>query len=238
MVATMKDTSTLHRLRSSIPFLETLLAHVLNHRSGGEQVGGPTSCIKDATVHSVPGSTGIDWRLHATYDPCRHALTRVVITDRSGGELLYRDQYFTDDIVIADHGPAHARGLHAVAEANAWTTVRMHWHNIRLLNADRTRVDMASVLERAQRRDVVTIVCIPFTGEQPLRARLLVCPLPIEQANLARRRLRKQAKKRGEPPMPLRWNWQAVSVCSPPFQKPSHLPMWSLHSTESAGKSS
>ena len=47
---------------------------------------GPTFRINDATVLSIPGSEGIDWRLHAVYDPAQGCLRRVEITDQRGGE--------------------------------------------------------------------------------------------------------------------------------------------------------
>jgi hypothetical protein len=196
-MAEMKDTSILHRLKNSVPFLELVLTSLLNHRLHGELASGPRFCIKDATVLSIPGSKGTDWRLHATYDPQLLRLTRVEITDKHGGERLDRDQYHTDEIVIADRGLAHAKGMHAVAESDAFFLLRMHWQNIRLLDADGSPLCLQSILARADAKEAQTIVTVPLEGKAPLRARLLVRPLPSERAEIARRKLRKQASKKG-----------------------------------------
>lgn len=202
-VAELKDTSVLHRLKNSIPFLELVLVHLLNHRLHGEPTVGPAFCIKDATVLSIPGSQGTDWRLHATYDPHCQRLTRVEITDKHGGERLDRDQYHTDEIVIADRGLAHAKGMHAVADAEAFCLLRMHWQNIRLLDADGGPLDLQSILARADVKDAQTIVFVPLEGKPALRARLLVRPLPVANAEIARRKLRKQARKKGRTVSPV-----------------------------------
>jgi hypothetical protein len=202
-LAQMEDTSVLHRLRSSVPFLEHILAYLINHRIFGEPAVGLPFRIKDATVLSVPGSTGTDWRLHATYDPHSARLVRMELTDSTGGERLDRDHYHTDEIVIADRGLAHSKGLHAVDEEHAFSLVRAHMMNIRLLDTQGKPLDIPSVLLRADMNDIETQVLIPLEGKPSLRARLLVRPLPAEKQKEALRRLRKNAHKKGSTPRPL-----------------------------------
>src|ERR1700756_5057039 len=77
----LKDTSVLHRLRKAAPLLERVLAHLLTHRLRAEPALGPEFRINDATVLSIPGSQGTDWRLHTVYDPTHCRLRRVEITN-------------------------------------------------------------------------------------------------------------------------------------------------------------
>ncbi len=88
----LKDTSVLHRLRKAPPLLEKVLAHLLTQRLRAESAPGPEFRINDATVLSIPGSQGTDWRLHVVYDPAQCCLRRVEITDHQGGERLDRDR--------------------------------------------------------------------------------------------------------------------------------------------------
>ena len=88
----LRDTSVLHRLRKAPPLLEKVLAHLLTQRLRAESAPGPEFRINDATVLSIPGSQGTDWRLHVVYDPARGCLRRVEITDHQGGERLDRDR--------------------------------------------------------------------------------------------------------------------------------------------------
>ncbi len=198
--AQMKDTSVLHRLRHAVPFLESVLAHLLNHRISAEQAAGVPLRINDATVISIPGSQGTDWRIHAVYDPIGARLVRVQVTDWSGGERLTRDTPQPGEIVIADRGLAHARGVHATARAGAYTLLRVQWKTLGLRNAEGEPLDLDEVMKRANRGDRVTYVGVPLEGEPPVGARLLVVPVPQAQAERARRKLRRNAQKKGRQP--------------------------------------
>jgi hypothetical protein len=199
----IKDTSVLHRLRSSVPFLEAVLGHLLNFRLRGEPAAGPVLRLNDATVLSVPGSEGTDWRVHAVYDPEAGRLVRVQVTDFRGGERLDRDVYAPGEVVIADRGLARAKGLHAVAGGGAFSLLRMHWQNIRLTDRHSRELDLEEILRRAERGDTGTIIYVPLKGKEPLPARLIVRPLPPEPAEKARHQIRRNAAKKGRQPSPL-----------------------------------
>jgi hypothetical protein len=196
----LKDTSVLHRLRQAPPLLERVLAHLLMHRLHAETAPGPEFRINDATVLSIPGSEGIDWRLHAVYDPAQCCLRRVEITDHQGGERLDRDRPRPGDIVCGDRGLAHARGIHAVDEAGAYVLLRMHWLNIRLHDGRGQALDLDQTLKRAERGEAGTTVYVPLPGKGPVPARLLIRPLPTEAASRNRQRLRRNAAKKGRTP--------------------------------------
>jgi hypothetical protein len=196
----LKDTSVLHRLRKVAPLLESVLAHLLMHRIRTESAPGPEFRINDATVLSVPGSEGTDWRLHVVYDPARGCLRRVEITDQHGGERLERDRPQPGDIVCGDRGLAHAKGIHAVSEAGAHVLLRMHWQNIRLTDAQGRPLDLNEILRRAEAGNTRTLIYVPLSGKDPVPARLLIRPLPTEAAARNRQRLRRNAAKKGRTP--------------------------------------
>jgi Transposase DDE domain len=196
----LKDTSVLHRLRKAPPLLERVLAHLLTQRIKAEATPGPQLRINDATVLSIPGSVGTDWRMHVVYDPAHCCLLRVEITDQKGGERLDRDRPQAEDLVCGDRGLAHARGIHAVSEAGAYVLLRMHWQNIRLHDAQGELLEMDPILKRADTGDAGTIVYVPLSGKPSVRARLLIRPLPTEAANRNRQRLRRNAAKKGRTP--------------------------------------
>lgn len=196
----LKDTSVLHRLRKAPPLLERVLAHLLSPRLRAEPAQGAEFRINNATVLSIPGSEGTDWRLHAVYDPSQCRLRRIEITDRHGGERLDRDQPRQGDVVCGDRGLAHASGIHAVSEAGAYVLLRMHWQNIRLEDGQGKVLDLQQTLHRADQGDTGTTVCVPLVGKSPVRARLSILPLPSEAANRNRQRLRRNAAKKGRTP--------------------------------------
>ena len=196
----LKDTSVLHRLRKAPPLLERVLAHLLTQRLKAQPAPGPEFRINDATVLSIPGSVGTDWRVHVVYDPAQCCLLRVEITDHQGGERLDRDRPQPGDVVCGDRGLARARGIHAVTEAGAYVLLRMHWQNIRLHNAQGQLLDMNPILKRADTGDAETIVYVPLADKVSVRARLVIRPLPTEAANRNRQRLRRNAAKKGRTP--------------------------------------
>lgn len=196
----LKDTSVLHRLRNASPLLERVLAHLLTQQLKAETAAGPEFRIHDATVLSIPGSEGTDYRLHVVYDPARCCLRRVEITDHRGGERLDRDPPRPGDIVCGDRGLARAGGIHAVSESRAYVLLRMHWQNIRLENAQGQALALDEILHRAEAGDTGTLAHIPLEGKLPVVARLIVRPLPTEAANRHRDRLRRSAAKKGRTP--------------------------------------
>jgi hypothetical protein len=196
----LKDTSVLHRLRKAPPLLERVLAHLLRHQIRPEPAAGPEFRINDATVLSVPGSEGTDWRLHVVYDPTHSCLRRVEITDPRGGERLERDRPQPGDVVCGDRGLSRAGGIHAVTAVGAYVLLRMHWQNIRLENAQGQPLDLNQILKRANAGDTGTIVYVPLKGKAPVLARLLIRPLPSEVAGRNRQRLRRNAAKKGRTP--------------------------------------
>jgi hypothetical protein len=196
----LKDTSVLHRLRRASPLLERVLAHVLMQRLKAEAAPGPEFRINDATVLTIPGSEGTDWRLHVVYNPAQCRLLRVEITDHQGGERLDRDRPQPGDVVCGDRGLARAGGIHAVSEAGAYVLLRMHWQNIRLHGAQGQALDINAILKRADAGYTGTIVYVPLSGKVSVRARLLIRRLPTEAAQRNRQRLRRNAAKKGRTP--------------------------------------
>lgn len=172
----------------------------MTQRFKAEAALGPEFRINDATVLSIPGSEGTDYRLHIVYDPAQCRLLRVEITDHQGGERLDRDRPRPGDIVCGERGLAHAGGIRAVAEAGAYVLLRMHWQNIRLHNAQGQRLEMNAILKRADAGDTGTIVYVPLPEKPAVRIRLTIRPLPTEAANRNPQRLRRNSAKKGRTP--------------------------------------
>jgi hypothetical protein len=76
----------------------------------------------------------------------------------------------------------------------------MHWQNIRLQDAQGQPVDRNQTLKRADQEEARTIVYVPLEHKPPVRARLLIRPLPTEAASRNRQRLRRNAAKKGRTP--------------------------------------
>jgi hypothetical protein len=198
--AEMKDTSVLHRVKRSIPFLEAVLAHLLNHRVGRESAKGSLIRIVDATVLTIPGSVGPDWRIHAIYDPMKCRLTRVQVTDKKGGEKLGRHKFEAGDVVVGDRGLAHANGIFHVKKNGGYVLLRMHWQNIRLEDGSGNRLNVEEYMKRADNCDAGARIYVPVKGEDAVAGRLLMKRLPEKKAEEAKKKLVRNASKKGKKP--------------------------------------
>jgi hypothetical protein len=195
----LKEPSIRYRLRKAGPFLVAILSHVLGFTPARCQRQGlrRTLRLQDATTLSAPGSTGTDWRLHVVFVPGQ-GLISLEITDAKGGESLVRGDYDPGDVVIADQGLAHSKGLHHVRQVGATSLVRVYLQNIKL-SLDETcqhRVTVEELLDRADRSDEVTTVYLPVNGHTPIKARLLVRAMPPDNAKAARAKLMKRASRK------------------------------------------
>jgi hypothetical protein len=156
--------------------------------------------LVDATTISRPGSTGTDWRLHLGFNLDRLAIDAIELTDASGGETLSRFAFSPGEVVVADRGYAHRRGLHNVIAAKAEFLVRINWQNMPLQTHTGVPLDMFHFLRdlpeiRAQ--DQAVLIAPAVSARLPALPARLVAIRKSEAAAEATRQtvLRMSAKK-------------------------------------------
>lgn len=65
----LSDVAVLKRLRNSQKWIGRIVARILETRvTGLKRMAGVRLRVVDATTISIPGSQGIDWRLHLSFD--------------------------------------------------------------------------------------------------------------------------------------------------------------------------
>jgi hypothetical protein len=92
--------------------------------------------LLDATALSRPGSAGTDWRLHLSFGLATWGIDSAELTDSSGGETLRRISCRPGDIVVADRAYPNRAGIHSVVESGGHVVVRMAWQNLPLRTLD------------------------------------------------------------------------------------------------------
>ena len=146
-VANISDVALLHRLCNAAPWLGHLVAVKL-----AESAQPPNNPNKrklrlvDATTINRPGTAGTDFRLHLGYDLSQQAIDHFELTDRHGGESLTRFAFAAREIVIADRGYSHRRGLYAVIKAGADFLLRHNWQNMPLTGPAGEPFDLLAAL--------------------------------------------------------------------------------------------
>jgi hypothetical protein len=91
--------------------------------------------LADATVVCEPGATGSTWRLHYVIDLTTLACEQVQVTLPDEGETLTRFTVHAGDVLMADRGLGHRRGIRHVVSHGGDVVVRMNLVSVPLEDA-------------------------------------------------------------------------------------------------------
>lgn len=204
--ASFSDVALLKRLRRCGPWLAELVGIIGAHANPEAICGGYGRRIVavDATTICSPGGRNKRYRvLHTVYDIGAQCFRVTLLTERSEAERLDIGVIEQGEIRLGDRAYGRYRDLSAVAVAGADYVVRLSATALTLATEDGKpfrRAVLCSQAEREGRIQEVTVLVHDKDGNKPLRARLIVLPLPPEKAEAARRQMRKNAREWGYTP--------------------------------------
>jgi hypothetical protein len=147
-IGELSNVALLKRLRRCAGWLGDVLGFKLAERMPPPSLSGAGASLRlvDATYVSRPGSMGTDWRVHLRYDPRHLRINDVQVTSVAEGETLCRFPAHPGEVVVADMGYAHRRGLSWVVERGASFIVRVNWRNVPLLDEQGRSLDILAKL--------------------------------------------------------------------------------------------
>jgi len=130
----VSDVALLKRLRKCGQWFCWICEQLSRQVVGVElpQVPGKRIRLVDASVVCEPGATGSTWRLHYGLDLSNLCCDEVHVTDVSEGESLTRYEVKPGDVLMADRGLAHRRGIRHVVSHGGDVIVRMNMSNVPL----------------------------------------------------------------------------------------------------------
>ena len=205
--ASFSDVALLKRLRRCGPWLaelvDTLGAHASPEAVCGE---GRRIVAVDATAICSPGSSKNKcYRLlHTVYEIGTHRFKTTLVTDRHVAEHLDVGTVEKDEIRLGDRAYGRYRDLSAVTRAGADYVVRLSARALKLASPDGATFHRAMLCKRAETEGVQDAAILVLDGKddasEPLKARVIVLPLPPEKAEAARRQMRKNAREWGYTP--------------------------------------
>ena len=205
-VGSLSDVAVLKRLRSAAPWLGFVLLQMLAQRSRASASGFGDLRVRvvDATCISRRGSAGTDLRIHMGLDLGALGIDHLEITGPEGGETLARHPVRKGDVLLADRGYAHRRGIWTAVSAGADVVVRIPWRNLPLLEPDGKPLDILAAARPLQVGDVadvpVRVAADESAGTGVVEGRLVVLRKSEEATDRARRSILAEAKKRGRTP--------------------------------------
>ncbi len=212
-IAELSAPSLSDRLHQSVGFFSALTSQLL----AAGRCTTPTiwhgRCLHlcDGSSLSQRGSTGTDWRIHATYDLGSGKFSHLEVTDGQGAEALSRTVCDDGGVMIADRGYAKAGEMAAFRVGSGGRPrdfiVRTGWNMLRLESLDGKTFDLIGALrqmEQAPQPDplnqprewTVQALYGRDKNTQRLPIRLVILPLPPEKAEIARNKVRRSGSKR------------------------------------------
>jgi len=195
-LADISDVAVLKRLRAAPAWLGAVVAEWLYRRGLSRVADVRSVSVVDATTVSTPGSQGADWRLHLHLDLADRRISRVELTPVREGERLNRHPVIPDDIILGDRGYATSAGIAHVLAAHGHLVVRTRW-TLPLESTRGSRLAVPDLLETLGRDEI---------GDWPVQLshegttyplRLVAIRKSDEAAEKSRRRLRREARKKG-----------------------------------------
>jgi hypothetical protein len=182
--------------------------------------------IRDGSVVNGPGSKGIDYRFHLSFDPFEQKLDQLLVYDVKTGESLKLFRQDESMIDMGDRGFAKAPGLIATRKSGAHFIVRMSPNYLSLRDRAGNQFDLNQQLREAGEADDLSfevLVRDAKTGET-CQAYLHAHRLSEQDANKARRRARKSAQHNGNTVRELTLSlcdWLFILTSVPPGELPA-----------------
>jgi Transposase DDE domain len=194
----LSDVAVLKRLRNSRHWIGKLVVTLMQKRvTALKSLAGVRLRVVDATTISLPGSKGIDWRIHLSFDLGNLCLDGLELTDKYGGESLARFEAQNNEIVVADGAYPFASSMVPVLKAGAGLIVRINWRNVPVLGPDGQRFEIIPWLKTL--RTLSETLIWMHTPQGLFQFRLIASPIPPDKVAEARRRTRLRHQRKQKP---------------------------------------
>jgi hypothetical protein len=196
----LSDTAVHKRLKNCVPWVKAMLACVI--QSEKINIAGHLRLIAiDASTVQVPGATGTSYRLHIAMNLNTLELLDVTVTTDKQGENLFHYALQEGDIVVVDRGYNQPRSLVPFIDGGGSVVLRYNPHGMNLYqqNESMDKIDWFKTLRQKDAQMHAVPVYIKYETVR-VKGFIHAIPLPSEQAEQARRRVRDTAKKKGYTP--------------------------------------
>jgi hypothetical protein len=198
-LATVSDVALLGRLRGSGEWFRWMVEQMSRRLSEASQDVLPGKRVKlvDATVVCEPGATGSTWRLHYVIDLTTLACDQVQVTLPDEGETLTRFAVHSGEVLMADRGLAHRRGIRHVVKHGADVVVRMNLINVPLEDAQGREFRLLPRLRRLAVSQAQSWPAVMRDEHGTIDVRVCALKKSAEQTRIAQEKLRQLASKKG-----------------------------------------
>jgi hypothetical protein len=181
------------KMRRATPYLQALVERMVGWTADAqpELWAGYSMTLIDATALCGPGATGTDARIHTKMRAADVAVLDAVVTDVSGGESFKHFRFEPNELVLGDRLYCNGNNVARALEQGADVLVRYNRGSLPLSHHG----EALDVLARLRKLDDEEILDLPVSfehDEDRISGRLIAVRLPKEEAEKARKRLRKE----------------------------------------------
>lgn len=198
-LAHVSDVALLKRLRGCGEWFCWMAEQISQHLSSasGEVIAGRRVRLIDATVVCEPGATGSTWRLHYMIDLTTLACEQVEVTSPEGGESLTRFEVKPGDVLMADRGLAHRRGIRHVVDRGGDVVVRTNLTNIPLQRPQGGEFKLLPRLRKLRVGRAAAWPAVLSVDRATVAVRVCAIKKSTEQTRNEHKRIRRRASKKG-----------------------------------------
>lgn len=200
-LAKMSDAGLLGRLRGAARWLAWMTGQMFTRSrfaraARSVALGRRQVRAVDATTIEEPGATGTDWRVHMSVALPEMRCDFYALTDVTGAETFKRVPIDAGDILLGDRGYCHRKAVAHVLRRRADVVVRLNLNCFPLRTMRDRRFDILAHL-RTIRGFRSKAWPVQFrAGARLYAARLCAIRKTPQAADLARRKLEREAKKK------------------------------------------
>jgi hypothetical protein len=195
----VSDVALLGRLRGSGEWFRWMVEQMSRRLSGTGQdvLPGKRVRLVDASVVCEPGATGSTWRLHYMIDLSTLACEQLQVTLPEEGETLSRFAVQANDVVMADRGLAHRRGIRHVVNHQGDVIVRMNMVSVPLEDDKERALALLPKLRKLKVGQVRDWPAWVRDDQGTIAVRVCAIKKSAEQTRKSQGKLREVASKKG-----------------------------------------
>jgi len=203
-LASVSDVALLGRLRGSGEWFRWMVEQMSKRLSETSQdvLPGKRVRLVDASVVCEPGATGSTWRLHYMLDLSTLACEQVEVTLPDEGETLTRFAVRAGDVLMADRGLAHRRGIRHVVKHEGDVIVRMNLINVPLEDSKKRPLELLPKLRKLGVGEACAWPATIRDEDGTIAVRVCALKKSAEQTRVAQEKLRQTAARKGRNLLP------------------------------------
>ena len=203
-LARVSDVALLGRLRGSGEWFRWMVEQMSRRLSEASQevLPGKRVRLADATVVCEPGATGSTWRLHYVIDLTTLACEQVQVTLPDEGETLTRFAVHPGDVLMADRGLAHRRGIRHVVKHGGDVVVRMNLVSVPLEDTKGREFRLLPRLRKLSIGQAQSWAAVMRDEHGAIDVRVCALKKSAEQTRVAQEKARQVATKKGRTVQP------------------------------------